>query len=355
MARLRTTLIACFVAALVGVLVAPAAPAAPRPDTTYEVTALGTLGGDASFALDVNDRRQVTGNARTSSATLPLLAFLWEDGVMTNLGTLPGSNPFSRGYGINDAGVVVGESDNNRPRAFRWRAGELDDLGDLGAGSAVAHDVSPSGVAVGASSNGTVTRPVLFQRGQVRDLGTLAGTQSSSGRAWGINARGQAAGVSLRSSGPSQATLWDTRAQAVPIRLGSLGDGEQFSQAFAVSNRGAVVGESVVQPGTTHAFLWQRGRMLDLGALDARHSRATDVNSRGQIVGHVGSIVGFPSAGGRAFLWQEGEMADLNGLLTPESGWVLRSAEGINERGDIVGFGDLDGKPQAFLLTPARP
>ena len=352
MSGLRRNLIAWLAVALAGVVMVPAAPAASGPVLSYEVTALGTLGGDASFALDVNNRRQVTGNASTTSATLPLLAFLWEDGVMTSLGTLPGSNAFSRGYAINDAEVVVGESDNNRPRAFRWQAGDLSDLGHLGAGTAVAHDVNPSNVAVGASSNGTVTRPALFRGGQVSDLGTLAGTPSSSGRAWGMNARGQAVGVSQRPSGPSQATLWNTRDQGPPTRLGSLGDGEQFSQAIAVSNRAAVVGESVVQPGTTHAFLWQGDRMIDLGALEARHSRATDVNSRGQVVGHVSSIVGFPSAGGRAFLWQGGEMVDLNELLDPGSGWVLRSAEGINERGDIVGFGELDGKRQAFLLTP---
>jgi hypothetical protein len=32
---------------------------------------LATLGGNQSFALDVNNNLQVSGNARTSSSTLP--------------------------------------------------------------------------------------------------------------------------------------------------------------------------------------------------------------------------------------------------------------------------------------------
>jgi len=31
----------------------------------------------------------------------------------------------------------------------------------------------------------------------------------------------------------------------------------------------------------------------------------------------------------------------LNTLIAPGSGWNLRSAEGINDAGDIVGFGTL--------------
>jgi uncharacterized membrane protein len=51
----------------------------------YSITSLGTLGGNQSFALDVNNTRQVTGNARTTNQTLPLLAFLWDNQMLTNL------------------------------------------------------------------------------------------------------------------------------------------------------------------------------------------------------------------------------------------------------------------------------
>jgi probable HAF family extracellular repeat protein len=41
--------------------------------------------------------------------------------------------------------------------------------------------------------------------------------------------------------------------------------------------------------------------------------------------------------------------------LAPDSGWTLASANGINDRGQIVGYGigPLPNGPHAFLLTPA--
>ena len=117
---------------------------AAEPTIGYDVVDLGTLGGNATFALDINDRGAVTGNSRTGATTLPLIAFRWKSGEMISLGVLPGSNAFSRGYAINNAGVIVGESDDNVPRAFRWKAGVLEDLGTLGGASAVAHGIKQS-------------------------------------------------------------------------------------------------------------------------------------------------------------------------------------------------------------------
>jgi probable HAF family extracellular repeat protein len=42
-------------------------------------------------------------------------------------------------------------------------------------------------------------------------------------------------------------------------------------------------------------------------------------------------------------------MVDLNDWAT--DGWVLTSAAAINDNGDIVGTGYLNGVPHGFLLT----
>jgi hypothetical protein len=44
-------------------------------------------------------------------------------------------------------------------------------------------------------------------------------------------------------------------------------------------------------------------------------------------------------------------MSDLNDLIPTDSGWELTAAESINDAGQIVGAGKLDGLTRAFLLT----
>jgi probable HAF family extracellular repeat protein len=339
---------------LVAALLLIGAPLRAQP--RYQVIDLGTLGGNSSFALDVNIKRQVTGNARTGTTTLPLLAYLWDDGVITNIGVLPGSNNFSRGYGINDLEIIVGESDNNASMAFRWEDGAMSNLGTLNpaGGGGVAHGINNRDQIVGGSSNGLNVRPFLYEKGVMRDLGTALGTVNSFGRAWAINEHGVIAGVSRNASdSASQATLWSGGIAGTIRNLGSLGDGNRFSEAFAVSNKGWAVGYSIVSGSTEHAFLWREGMgMQDLGTLGFNHSRATDVNSDGQVVGFASTFANFPSFGGAGFIWENGTATDLNKLIPPDSGWSLLSAEGINENGDIVGFGTFSGQTRAFLLTP---
>ena len=72
---------------------------------------LGTLGGFASAAVDINEAGQVVGESITASAEGGSHAFIaGPDGVgMRDLGTL-GGDDYSDAKGINDIGQVVGES-----------------------------------------------------------------------------------------------------------------------------------------------------------------------------------------------------------------------------------------------------
>ena len=45
-------------------------------------------------------------------------------------------------------------------------------------------------------------------------------------------------------------------------------------------------------------------------------------------------------------------MHDLNNLIPVGSGWLLIKAYGINDAGQIVGYGTLSGTYHPFLLTP---
>jgi len=183
------------------------------------------------------------------------------------------------------------------------------------------------------------------------DLGTLHGTSSTSGRAWGINHGGDVVGLSRNEANTtSQATLWRGGTPGTAANLGALVEGG-FSSAYAVNDRCWAVGESAATGGNTRATLWRDGRVEELARIDRRrHSRANDVNNRGQMVGHVTSFVGAPSTEGMAVLWQGDGVVNLNDLLQEGSGWVLRSAEGINSRGQITGYG-FGGQTRSFVLT----
>lgn len=53
-------------------------------------------------------------------------------------------------------------------------------------------------------------------------------------------------------------------------------------------------------------------------------------------------------------MWEETSgFHDLNERIAPGSGWKLEAATGINNRGEIVGWGDYKGKEdEGFLLVP---
>jgi len=104
--------------------------------------------------------------------------------------------------------------------------------------------------------------------------------------------------------------------------------------------------------GDWHSALWDESGITDLGNFgDDPFGCAWAINNRGQIVGFSGvDYIDVSTA--HALLWENGTMNNLQDQIPADSGWVLRQALGINDQGQIAGFGVHEGKIRAFLLTP---
>jgi probable HAF family extracellular repeat protein len=162
---------------------------------------------------------------------------------------------------------------------------------------------------------------------QVMDLGTLGGTASV---ARAINDRGQVVGESTINSGENHAFIWENG------RMRDLGlfPGDLFAAASDINNRGQVVGAGAAD-FSPHALLWENGRVIDLGGT---FSQAFAINNRGQIVG--------VTSGGAA-LWQNGVLHNLASLSGGGS-----EAFDINDKGVIVGYSTTaTGESHAVMWT----
>lgn len=311
--------------------------------TQYTITDLGTLGGNDSYSDNavINDSGQVAGRSHVGPGGYSH-AFLYENGVMKDIGTLGGL--FSYAWGINNNGQVVGHSytsvGDNTQHAFLFDGTSMVDLGTLGGTDSTAMGINDRGKVAGYSqiSGNSAFHAFLLNGTSMIDLGTLGGT-SSFGRA--INNNGWAVGQSQLAGDYGQhAFLYNGNSM---IDLGTLGG--HSSVAYAINNNGWVVGEShLTGESATHAFLHNGNSMIDLGILGGTYSIAKAINDIGQVVG---------VSNGRAFLYEEiNGMLDLNNLIPSGSGWILSEASDINYSGQIVGHGIIDSQTHAFLLTP---
>jgi len=333
----------------------------------YVINDIGTLGGAPSLGLAINAAGIVTGVSYLSSGPHGgVHAFRYGVGGIVDVGVLPPHN-FSWGYGINDNGMIVGGSfvDEGGPVAHAFLAEgalALSDLGTLGGDFSFAYDINNVMLITGEASNqANETHAFIWSPGNMRDIGTLAGGNRSVGRS--INERGQVAGESTFGRRDATLAFRFTEADGM-VSLGALPGGFS-SSGYGINNAGQVVGESdtgpILQPFArvrgfplfgTHAFLWtEAGGMRDLGHLGGGTSRATAISDTGQVVGTSSLIDG----SAHAFSWtSSGGMLDLNTLLSPNSGWVLVEAHGVNNKGQITGYGLHNGTGHAFRFGPSE-
>ena len=159
-------------------------------------TVLPTFGGEEGHGKDINELGQVVGYTRLASGQLR--GFLWDNGVMTDLGDL--GDVLTIANAMNNSGQIVGHSrlPSGELHAFLWEAGVIMDLGTHGGRDSDARDINAMGEIVGASdaADGT-SRATIWSNGVATDLNTFlpAGSTWTLTGAGGINELGQISGT----------------------------------------------------------------------------------------------------------------------------------------------------------------
>ena len=94
-----------------------------------KMTKMGTLGGFWSQAYAINTKGQVTGLAYTKNGSAHAFIANCAPCPLKDLGTFAGSTSTVWGFGINDSGVVVGQSSfQGTYHAFVYSGGKIKDL-----------------------------------------------------------------------------------------------------------------------------------------------------------------------------------------------------------------------------------
>lgn len=278
----------------------------------------------------------ISQNARVAGTTEDQHAAVWDRKTGLSRIALPPEFTFSEATGINSRGEAVGTAstaDYNSRIGFLLRD---DQVTILPSQQTRANAINDSGDIVGQAvlSGGKAASPVLWKNGAPLDLKICC-----AGVARDVSAQGLVAGDTYDSAGQYHAFLWDSAHGAHLLNAPE----EEYSTVVALNGRGDVLLKS--SPGGL--FLYSGGKFQPV---EIPKATPRAMNNSGITVGSFGPN---PDAQ-RAFVWsKEHGMRDLNELLPAGSGWTLEVASGINDRGEIIGWGDHGGKDNAgFLLTP---
>ncbi|HUY11365.1 MAG TPA: hypothetical protein VMV73_03795 [Candidatus Dormibacteraeota bacterium] len=357
-----------------------------RPRIVYRVEPIASSPHDTGEALAINARGDVAGQLNDS-------AFIWHAGHVTLFSPLPFLAPGDAVAGIartiNRSGLAGGSEGYYTPCAMTGLALATATLFRDGKTSYV--DPSPNVRQCGFEVNGMNDEGAIVgvkaYRGFVRypngkeleiqplstrpvDNGTSASAIDNEGHVVGgttinvkkvryldvgiLRPRGKRAQI-LRAPDPNSYFIHAFVATFVDgtQHMRDLGALPGFPDTFATAlNEGlTIVGYSGNESGPkwtrvsgkSHAWVWQNGRMSDLGSALGESSYAYGVNDADTIVGCDGDD---------AVRWVDKREEDLNTLIDPHSGWHLTCARAINRVGRIVGTGTYEGHQLPFRLVP---
>ena len=223
-------------------------------------------GGNFSTPWAITNAGQVAGTTDDGAFQT---AFIWENGVMELIH--PTFGPRSIGLDINEKGMVVGwmgTGPSIDAHAFLWEDGVVTDLGVVpGAITSQARAINNNGhIAIGASfieGENIVSRSFLWDGEQLVPLGLLPGFDRCA--AFDINDFDQIVGICNKVINPNdrQAFIWQQGVTASLIDL-IVTEDFTFTRAVAINNAGQITGSGGFQMDAAALLLTPRTCTADL-------------------------------------------------------------------------------------------
>ena len=243
-----------------------------------------------------------------------------------------GYNACNQAFGINNARLVTGyyTDTSGISHGFAWQNGVAHSLDYPGAADTYLYLDSNRGVVIGYYENAAgadTTITYSFPSGAWAVLPDVTGYPNNIGS--GINDSGFAVGNAYSADfSASAAWIWDPSTQSYSFFVvpGSAGNS---TDAYAINDKGLVVGQFTDGSGVTHGFLKDGGTYTTIDPPDSTYAYADAINSSGTIVGPWTNLDG----------WSEGFIRSSDGTITvlDVPGALETQIYGINDRGDICG------------------
>lgn len=372
----KPALIAALAVSFAALGVAVTAPAAEPP--VYDVREIVSPLGLDVIAHDLNDKGQVVGWFATRKYwewTQPGKAFVYADGVLTNIFPDDPIYSTSDARGINERGQIVGTrfTDGVGVVPFLQENGSTQMLNPFGyTGVGFAYGINESGQIVGRAL--TADAPFVGHA-FVLSAGDTLGTDihppgltvdSYGSEALAVNDAGHAMGAYLKwgdngNRGDTRdAFYWDGASWRFPddqLELGATFYVGALNDAGKAA--GTIRGWAAENVPRARAAIYdgEAEAIIELAESEgAIASGAHGINDAGVVVGEMG----ITTSESRAVVWQDGVPYDLNLRLVEPPDVVLSKASAVNGPGQIIAIGvvgqlPFSGRSRSFLLTPATP
>lgn len=313
-----------------------------HPALQYSVIDIGALLGANTIPTAINSSGYVIGYRNVSGVTTAFAysrfhrAHHFEDEVAL-------FNGYTSAEAINDQGLIVARP----PRRGAVLTG-TGSVTNIYAPGTVGHSgINDSGVVAGTYTDTFLHNPTAFV--SVNGQSARAIGEPGDSAAYAINDAGLVAGTNQQG-----ATLFDPNDHRRNVQIGN-----QFnytSVATDVNQHGDATGHydafDFIGPGAADfAFLYKDGQMHRITTTSAfRNVEPTALNDSDVIVGQM-SVTNRHGFGVRhAFVYVHGKVRDLNSLIPSASGVALTIATDVNDSGEIVCAGLVNGRTHAFIL-----